>query len=516
MDPVDLGLLEVRAALDRGELSCRELLDATLARIDAVNPELNAIVARADPAALRDEAGRRDRERAAVRRETRAGTMEDLGLLHGVPQATKDTTPSRGMVTTWGSPIHAGHVPEVDATVVARMRAAGAIFVGKTNVPEFGYGSHSYNAVYGVTRNVFDRALSAGGSSGGAAVAVASGMLCVADGSDVMGSLRNPAAFNRVLGLRPTSGRVPNHPAAEGFIHDLGTCGPIARSVADLAALLAVQTGHEPRDPRSLRGDGSGFAALAHALFDDDGGRPQRWLRASVGARRTAAAPVIGWLGDLGGHLAMEAGIIDHCEAALRVFEAEGCAIEPVTIDFSPDAIWQCWLTARSFLIAGVQAELHADPAKRALMKPEARWEIERGLGLSAIDAHRGSVTRTAFLQRWLDLFERVDFLALPTAQVRPFPVETTWPAEIAGRKMDTYHRWMEVVLYPTLTGSPAISLPVPGGELIGVQLIGPPGEDERLLGAAAAYQLATVGRRGWSGQHAQRVMARDKVGCGR
>ena len=500
MNPLDLGLMEMRAALDARELSSRELTAATLARIDALNPSRNAIVARVDGDAAMAAARERDEGLAA------RGTAADAAglrrrMLHGIPQATKDTTPSRDIVTTWGSPLHAGFLPAEDHVVVARARAAGAVFVGKTNVPEFGYGSHSFNTVYGVTRNAFDPALSAGGSSGGAAVAIATGMLAVADGSDVMGSLRNPAGFNRILGMRPTSGLVPNAPSAEGFLHSLGTCGPMARSVADLAALLSVQAGRDPRDPRSLPGDGTRFAELAIELGGKSARDPKDWLRRSATRNERGGSGDgvrIGWLADLGGHLPMEAGVLEACEAALAVFDDLGARTEPATLAMAPDAIWSSWLTARSFFIAGIQADLHADPARREQMKPEAIWEIERGLGLSALEAHRASAVRTTFLQRWLDLFDSYDFIALPTSQVRPFPVDIRWPDEIAGRRMDTYHRWMEVVLYPTLAGSPAVSLPVPGTELLGLQLIGPPGTDLAVLEAAAAYEGAVVGPRGW------------------
>ena len=513
MNPLELGLMELRTALDARELSSRELTAAALERIDALNPSRNAIVARVDSETVLDAAAARDASLASVSGGGDAASLHRR-MLHGIPQATKDTTASHDIVTTWGSPIHANFLPTTDHVIVARARKAGAVFLGKTNVPEFGYGSHSFNTVYGATGNAFDPSLCAGGSSGGAAVAIATGMMAAADGSDVMGSLRNPAGFNRILGMRPTSGLVPNAPSPEGYLHSLASCGPMARSVADVAALLSVQAGHDPRDPRSLPGDGTVFAELAIEL--SGAGRagtgrldPVQWLaRSATRLHRTVAeaagvAPAsdpvrIGWLADLDGHLPMEAGILDACEAALAVFDGLGARTEAATLAMAPEAIWESWLTARSFFIAGLQADLYADPARREQMKPEAIWEIERGLTLTALAAHRASVVRTTFLQRWLDLFERYDFIALPTAQVRPFAIAQRWPEQIADRKMDTYHRWMEVVLYPTLAGSPAISLPVPGNEPIGLQLIGPPGADLKTLQAAAAYQLATVGPRGW------------------
>ena len=504
MNPLDLGLMELRAALDARDVSSRELTQAALARIKTLNPSRNAIVARVDDDVALAAASARDEALGAIVSGTDAASLRRR-MLHGIPQASKDTTPSHDIVTTWGSPLHANYLPPTDHVIVARARAAGAVFLGKTNVPEFGYGSHSYNTVYGVTGNAYDAALSAGGSSGGAAVAIATGMLPVADGSDVMGSLRNPAGFNRIVGMRPTSGLVPNAPSAEGYLHSLPSCGPMARSVADLAALLSVQAGRDPRDPRSLPGDGTVFAELAIELSGPARPEPQQWLARSASRRSAGQGSAkggqvrIAWLGDLGGHLPMEAGILAACESALAVFDSLGARTTPATLAMDPDAIWQSWLTARSFMIAGAQADLYADPVRRAQMKPEAQWEIERGLNLSALEAHRASVVRTSFLQRWLELFEHHDFLALPTAQVRPFPVSQHWPESVAGRTMDTYHRWMEVVLYPTLAGSPAISLPVPDDELIGLQLIGPPGADLSVLAASAAYQLATIGPRGWT-----------------
>ncbi|MGE0312294.1 MAG: amidase [Lautropia sp.] len=483
---LSLNLREQRRALDRREFSCEELMAATLARVDALNPIHNAIVARVDPEAAHTAARACDAALAA-------GPVDPSRPLFGIPQAVKDTTATKDIVTTFGSPIFKGFRPPADALVAARARAAGAIFIGKTNVPEFGLGSHSYNSVYGVTRNARDPALSAGGSSGGAAVAVATGMLAVADGSDMMGSLRNPAAFNRVIGLRPSFGLVPNQPGLEQFMHSLSTAGPLARNVEDLALLLSVQAGFEPRDPRSLDGTGERFATFAHSPSPDPADSLRTLARGGGRAR-------IGWLGNLGGHLATEAGILEGCEAALGVFEGLGCVIEPASLGHSPESVWEVWLTLRHHQVAGAQGGNHANPAHRALMKPELQWEIERGLALSAQQVHVASVARTAFFQRWMTLFDGVDFLALPSAQVHPFPAQWHWPRAIGERQMDTYHRWMEVVIPATLAGSPAISLPVPGPACIGLQLIAAPRQDLSLLRAARAYQQATVGPGGWGG----------------
>ena len=460
--PLDLDACELSEAIHARRVSCRELMDACLARIEALNPAFNAIVSLRAHDALRAEAEARDAELAR-------GTSR--GWLHGMPLAVKDTTATAGLRTTFGSPLFADHVPAHDAIVVERMKRAGAIVIGKTNVPEFGLGSHTYNPVFGTTRNAWDTRRSAGGSSGGAAVALALRLLPVADGSDVMGSLRNPAAFGNVFGMRPSTGRVPGGPLGDLYVSQLGTEGPLARRVRDLAMLLAIQAGHDARAPLSIAEDGRAFAEplQAHA----------RGLR-------------IGWLGDLGGYLPMERGVLDVCAGALRRLEGLGCAVEPLALGHSPAALWRCWLTWRSWLIAGRLAPHHANPAERERLKPEARWEVEQGLRLSAADVHAASLERSAFHRQLLRLFERVDVLALPSAQVWPFDAALDWPKAIEGTTMDTYHRWMEVTLYATLGGLPAISVPAgfdARGLPMGLQLIGAPHADRAVLELAAAYE---------------------------
>jgi amidase len=395
--------------------------------------------------------------------------------MHGMPQAIKDAAETKGIPSTLGSPLLADHVPDHDALVVERMKAAGCIVVGKTNTPEFGLGSHTFNEVFGVTRNAFERTKSAGGSSGGAAVALATHMLPVADGSDHGGSLRNPAAFNNVLGLRTSYGRVPAN-AEEVFLPGLGVAGPMARNVADLARLLSVQAGYDPRVPLSIREDPAMFAAP---------------LKGEVKGKRLA------WFGDLGGHLPMEPGILDLCRGALRVFEELGCHVEEAVPDFDPERIWQAWLPLRHWQVGAVWAAAYADPAKRALMKPEARWEIENGFKLSAYDIHRASAVRTAWYQTVRRLFEDYDFWLLPSAQVFPFDASRDWPKEIAGRAMDTYHRWMQVVIPATMSGCPAVSIPVgfgPNGLPMGMQIVGSNHGERAILELAYAYEQAT----GW------------------
>lgn len=461
-DLLERTAVQLSRAIHRREVSCREVMEATLARIGRLNPQVNAIVSLQPADVLLRQADERDAQ--LVRGES-------MGWMHGFPQAPKDLAATAGIVTTQGSPLLRDQVPAVDAIVVERARRAGAILIGKTNTPEFGLGSHTYNPVFGITRNAWDPLRSAGGSSGGAAVALALRMLPVADGSDMMGSLRNPAAWNNVFGLRPSLGRVPYGPAPELYFQQLGTEGPMARTVADLAMLLSVQAGADPRVPLSSAEAPSVFA---HALQRDVRG----WR--------------VGWLGDFDGHLAMEPGVMDVCRDALRYFETLGCTVEEVPPPFDMERLWRAWCTLRGFLVAGSLGALYADPRLRERLKPEAVWEVENGLKLTASDVWRASFDRSAWYRAVTRLFETFDVLVLPSAQVFPFPAELHWPAAVGGRAMDTYHRWMEVVIGGTLAGLPVASVPAgfgPGGLPMGMQLMGPPRRDLRVLELAHAYE---------------------------
>ena len=445
-------------------VSCREVMAAFLAQVDRLNPQFNAIVSRVDSERLLAQADSCDAELAA-------GTSR--GWMHGFPMAIKDLAATAGVVTTRGSPLLARHVPTEDDLLVTRMKAAGGILIGKTNTPEFGLGSQTYNPVFGTTRNAWDPRRCAGGSSGGAAVALALHMLPVADGSDMMGSLRNPAGFNHVFGLRPSQGRVPAWPQPDLWLHQLGTEGPMGRSVEDVARLLAVQAGRDDRVPLSISGS---------------------WPGAPLDLRPPDLARTrIGWLGNLDGYLAMEPGILDVCEAALRRLSDDGCTVEALRPPFPPAAVWDTWLTWRRWLVAGRLRTYWLNPATRDKLKPEACWEIEQGERLSANEVLAAGASRSSFYQQMLALFDRYDALALPTAQVWPFDADQHWPSSIAGRPMDTYHRWMEVVIYATLAGLPAISIPAgfgPEGLPMGLQLIGRPQDELGLLRLARAYEL--------------------------
>jgi amidase len=394
-----------------------------------------------------------------------------LGWMHGLPQAIKDIALTKGLRSTMGSPLLRDFVPAVDSLMVQRMKAAGCIVIGKTNTPEFGLGSHTFNEVFGVTRNAYDPSRSAGGSSGGAAVALATNMLPVADGSDSMGSLRNPAGWNNVFGFRPSQGRVPFWPAADVWVSQLGTEGPMGRTVKDVAMLLDVQAGFDARVPLSI-------AKTEHFAAGLDG----------LDCRTVK----VGWLGNLNGYLQMEPGIVDTCEQALRRLEGLGCTVQPTPLGTPPEQVWQTWLVWRRWVVAGRIAPHMVKPGNRAFIKPEALWEHDQGQGLTGMQTMAASTQRSAFYQHMLTLFERYDVLALPSAQVWPFDAALRWPSRINGVEMDTYHRWMEVTIYATLAGLPAISVPAgfnAQGLPIGLQLIGKPQGDAAVLRLAHAYE---------------------------
>lgn len=456
-DILRLSALELSAELEARRIGAEELMRATLKRIAAVNPDVNAIVA------LRDET-------ALVAAARAADNTPRTGWLHGIPMAIKNLLATKDIPTSWGSPLFADFVPTADELPVKRIKAAGAILIGKTNTPEFGLGSHSYNPVHGVTRNPYDLSRSAGGSSGGAGVALATRMLSVADGSDMMGSLRNPAAWNNVYGMRPSHGLVPGDPVGDMILHPLSTLGPMARTPRDLVALLETMAGPDPLQP-----DGAAFVA--------------GWVTDDLSGKR------IGWLGDWGGAYAMEAGILDLCDGALRKLEDLGASVEPVAPLFPADAIWDSWVALRALSQVTRKEEFYADPEKRALLKPEQVWEFETGIALTGADIRRASAIRSDWYRAAARALQSYDALVLPSAQVWPFPAEWHWPKEIAGRTMDTYHRWMEVVIPVSLIGLPAVALPAGFGEnglAGGIQLIGARGNDEKLLAMAQTWHDAT------------------------
>ena len=445
-------------------VSCREVMTAYLDHIDRFNPKVNAIVSLQSRDGLLQQADERDQQLARG---------EYKGWMHGFPHAVKDLSPTKGIRTTHGSPL-TDTVPQTDALFVERLKRSGAIIIGKTNAPEFGLGSQTYNSIFGTTLNAYSQSKCAGGSSGGAAVSLALRMLPVADGSDEMGSLRNPAAFNNVIGFRPSFGRVPSKGEGELFVETLSTAGPMGRSVTDVAMLLSVMAGPDSRAPFAIEENPAQFAEPLKRDFK--------------GSR-------LGWMGNYNGYLAMEPRILELCETSLKAFESIGCGVESVQPEFPPEKMWQSWVTLRHWRNAGDLRDLYNDPAKRQKLKPEAQWEIEGGLNLPAIDVYTASVTRSDWYRAMGKLFETYDYLLLPSAQVFPFDAQTHWPKEINGKKMDTYHRWMEVVIGASLSGHPVINVPVgfhPAGLPMGMQIIGKNHADLAVLQIAYAYEQAT------------------------
>ncbi len=454
--------VDLSTAIASREVGCVEVMAAYLERIRRHNPTYNAIIAMLPDDECLALAAAADAELARGRYR---------GWMHGMPHAVKDLTPAAGLAYTAGSPLFQDRIAEEDGAVAASIRAAGAIFIGKTNVPEFGLGSQSYNPVWGATGCAYNPELTSGGSSGGAACGMATQMLPIADGSDMMGSLRNPGAFNNVIGFRPSAGLVTGD---DPFSRTLRTAGPMGRDTADTIRLLhtlAQEPG--PEQP----------AALRDALPDITEYRP----RELAGAR-------IGWLGSYEGYLALEPGILDLCESNLAALEAEGAIVEPVMPRFDMAELFQCWLDLRNQRRIGMR-EYYENEDTRPLLKPELVWEIEQGYELDAADINRANDTRRRWYAEVNRLFTRYDFLALPTAQVFPFPKTTPWPREINGRAMDTYHRWMEVVIGGSLAGIPVINVPAGfdgGGRPMGMQVMGAFARDRHVLEFALAWEPIT------------------------
>jgi len=465
---VGLSAVALAAAIQARKLSCVEVMGAYLDHIQRRNPAVNAIVSLQDRDGLLRQA--RDRDAQLARKEA-------VGPLHGFPMAPKDLQSVTGLPFTQGSPIYKATVGVADSILVERQRKAGAIFIGKTNTPEFGFGSHTYNPVFGITRNAFDPSKSAGGSSGGAAVALALRMAPVADGSDYGGSLRNPAGWNNVVGFRTSYGRVPVH-GKDDWTPSMGVSGPMARNIADLCLLLSVQAGYDPRAPLSMESTGGQFRVPP---------------KTPVKGRR------IGFLGDFGGATPCESGVLDVCRRALKTFEGLGCHVEDATVPYSVDKVWQAFIRLRGWQQGGNVAALYADPATRPLLKPEIHYEVEVGLKQSAFDITAASAVRTEWSQAVRAMFDRYDYLVAPTAQLFPFDADLHWPREIAGKTMATYHEWMKGVCLVTMSGCPALAVPAGfglGGLPMGMQIIAPVHRERACLELAAAYEAAEAWER--------------------
>lgn len=449
---------DLRDRMANGELSALHVLEAHLRRIDRVNPELNAIVTLV-PEAARERARSLD---DALARGAAAGP------LHGLPVAIKDLQPTRGIRTTFGSRIYADYVPEASALFVERLEAAGAVVVGKTNTPELGAGSQTFNEVFGRTRNPYDLSKTCGGSSGGAAVALATGMVALADGSDLGGSLRNPASFCNVVGLRPSPGRVPRFPAANPW-STLDVLGPMGRGVEDLALLLSVMAGPDARDPLSIAEAGAPFAEI-----------PEGELRGA----RAAFSP------DLGG-LPVEREVLEALERALPAFEELGVVVERADPDFEGAGEIFHVLRAQAFAAAHArELERHRD-----LMKDTVIWNVEQGLALTGPEIAAAEIARGTLYHRFREFLERHEFLLLPVTQVLPFDLETDWVREIEGTRLSTYIDWMKSCSFISLTGHPALSVPAgfsSTGLPVGLQIVGRYREEHRLLRLARAFERAT------------------------
>ena len=440
------------------DLSAREVMEAHLAQIERINPKVNAIVTLLPERAMAQ----------AAAADERLARGETIGPLHGLPIAHKDLVPTRGIRTTSGSPIFKDFVPEEDGLIVERIREAGAIAIGKTNTPEFGAGSQTYNEVFGETLNPYDLSKTCGGSSGGAAVALACGMLPIADGSDMGGSLRNPANFCNVVGLRPSPGRVPTWPGLAGWF-PLTVEGPMARTVQDAALLLSAIAGPDPRSPIAIAEPGTRFSGPLERDFK--------------GVR-------IAWSPNLGS-LPVDARVTAAINAQRHVFESLGCAVEDGEPDFSDaDEIFKILRAWRFELALGELLEDH-----RHQMKDTVVWNIEEGRKLTGPQIAWAERRRTELYHRVRRFMETCEFLVLPVSQVPPFDVKQRYITEIDGVKMETYIDWMKSCYYISTIGHPAISVPcgfTPEGLSVGVQIVGRHRDDLGVLQLAHAFEQAT------------------------
>ncbi len=449
--------------LRRREVSAREVAAAHIARIEAFDPAINAVVTRTFEAAMGRAA---DADEAIAR-------GNPVGLLHGLPVAHKDLAETAGVLTTYGSPLFATNIPDRDALVVQRMAQAGAISLGKTNVPEFGAGSHTVNPVFGATRNPYHLGRSAGGSSGGAAAALAARFITLADGTDLGGSLRNPASFCNVVGLRPSPGRVPNWPLAD-VADQFSVAGPMGRTVGDAALLLCVLAGPDARVPLALD-------QLPPAIADP--------VQIAALLDRDLDGLRIAWSADLG--LPFEPEVLEVLAPAREILAGLGGTVTDATPDLSgADELFR---TFRAFAFATFRHDLLT--AAPDQIGPNVTWNIQRGLELTTGDLSRATVLRAGLAERISSFFADVDVLACPVSQVAPFDVSLDWVHEINGRPLDTYLDWMASCYLISATGLPAISVPAgftADGRPVGLQLVGRRRGDWDLLAVARAFESAT------------------------
>jgi len=450
--------IEMSRLIRAGKLSAREALAAHLKQIELINPKVNAIVTLVPEMATE----------AAAKADEMQAHKETLGSLHGLPVAHKDLMETRGIRTTFGSLLFKDYIPTEDNIVVDRMRRAGAIVIGKTNTPEFGAGSQTFNKVFGATHNPYDLTKTCGGSSGGAAVSLACGFAPVVSGSDTGGSLRNPAAFCNVVGFRPSIGRVPN-PKETFAWSTLSTSGCLGRSVADLAFVLSTIAGPDPRAPLSIGEPGEHFA---HPLD-----------RSFKGVR-------VAWFKDLGG-VPFDARVRAVVDGHRKTFESLGCIVEQAEPDFADAEIsfrvLRAWNSANAY---GAQLKDHPDAFKDTL-----KGEIEEGLRLTGTDLAHAETAHGRLWRLFQAFLEKYEYFVLPTTQLPPFDVNTPYPAEIAGVKFTNYIDWMKSCWYISATGNPAASVPggfTPEGLPVGVQIVGRDKADFSVMQMAHAFEQAT------------------------
>ena len=454
---------QLAADIRARKVSAREVMSAHLAQVARLNGSLTAIVAKLDDdrcLALADEA---DRAIAAG---------GPVGPLHGLPTAFKDLEPAVGFPQSKGSPIYRDFMPAADSVVVERIKRAGAIGIGKTNVPEFGMGSQTYNRVYGTTLNPYDRSKTAGGSSGGAAVALATGMLPMADGGDLGGSLRNPANFNNIVALRPSVGLVPTAPSPIPFV-GVSTKGAMARSVADVAFGLSVMVGADPRDPQSFASDSHAFA----------GSLERDWRNVRVA-----------WCPDLGG-LPLDRRVRTVLEQQRSTLESMGCIVEDACPDFGN--VNEVFLTLRTWASWNTYKDLLT--SHRDQIKPEAQWDIEQGRHVTGEALAAALMAQGQLMERMRSFFAKYAFLLCAVNQLPPFEAAEPWPKAIDGVTMENYVAWMKTTYWISATCSPALSVPAgftADGLPVGLQVVGAYRDDLSVLQFGHAFEQATgVGR---------------------
>jgi len=452
----DLSAVDLAARIQKREVSARDVMTAHLARVERVNPKVNAVVTLVAERAMAD----------AARADEMQARGAKLGPLHGLPVAHKDLVDTAGIRTTRGSPFYRDHVPTRDALIVSRIRAAGAITLGKTNTPEFGAGSQTFNTVFGATRNPYDVSKTCGGSSGGAAVALACGMVPIADGSDTGGSLRNPAAFCNVVGIRPSPGRVPSE---NGSWSPLSVSGPMARTVADVALFLSAIAGPSPGSPLSLQENGARFRAP---------------LRRSFKGVRVA------WWRGLGG-IPFEPEIRRIVDGNRRMFEDLGCVVEEAEPDFK--GIDDAFKVLRYASNYSQYAPLVRE--RPEWVKDTIKFEVAQAEQLTAADVGRAQARQAQAHEQSRQFFEKYEYFVLPVTQVAPFDVTTPYPTEIAGTAMGDYLDWMRSCWYISFMSNPAMSVPAgftAAGLPVGIQIVGRHRDEWSVLQIAHAFEQST------------------------